>query len=760
MTVRRMAAGSALALTLIAACDLRRAGPNQPPVATITAPALPATYAGGDVVSYHGRASDPEDGDLPAANLTWWADFHHDTHTHPFLPVTSGSTAGTIAIPTVGETSANVWYRFYLVATDADGAADTAFRDVLPRTVAVTLASVPPGLELTLDGQPRATPLTVTGVVGIEREIGVTSPQTSGPTTYTFASWSDGGAATHTVSTPGASITYAATFTVTTANTPPTVSLTSPANGGSAVVNTPVTLSAAATDSDGSVAGVQFFDGATAIGSDNSSPYGLSWTPVTAGVRSLTARATDNLGAVTTSAAVTFTVTNPPGPDTEAPVATLTAPADQATNLTGTLTLTATASDNVGVSGVQFQVDGLDLGAEDSQAPYEATLPATGAYTTGVHVLRARARDAAGNLSPWSVATVTFGGNVNLGAGFARTTYASGLAAPTAMAFAPDGRLFVCQQNGAMRVVPAGGGSVLATPFHTFTVTNQGEQGLLGIAFHPDFMSNGQVYVYYTSPTPTNHNRVSRIVASAGNPDVSTGVETILLDDLPTVAAGLNHNGGALHFSPSDGKLYVAIGDQGTSSNAPSLTSRFGKLLRYNDDMTIPTDNPFYTTTTGVFRAIWAYGLRNPFTFGFQPGTGRMFINDVGQNTWEEINDGIAGSHYGWPATEGPTMNPAFRAPLYAYQHNSGLVRGFAIVGAAFYNPPIVTFPSSYVGHYFFADYVNGWINRLDPGNGYAAYAFARIGVEIFDVYVGPDGAVYAAARGPTNFVVYRYQAQ
>jgi glucose/arabinose dehydrogenase len=252
---------------------------------------------------------------------------------------------------------------------------------------------------------------------------------------------------------------------------------------------------------------------------------------------------------------------------------------------------------------------------------------------------------------------------------------------------------------------------------------------------------------------------VSRVVASASNPNVSTGMETVLLDDLATVPNGGNHNGGALHFSPVDGKLYLAIGDQGSSSNAQSMTSRFGKLLRYNDDLSIPSDNPFFGTATGANRAIWALGLRNPFTFAFQPGTGRLFINDVGENTWEEVNDGVAGSNYGWPTVEGPTTNPNFRGPIYAYRHSGGLVTGFAIVGAAFYNPVTRTFPAAYTGHYFFADYVNGWINRLDPANANAVYAFARIGNDIFDLHVGPDGALYALSRG-TTYLVYRYQFQ
>jgi glucose/arabinose dehydrogenase len=744
-----------------AQCHGRPGGPppNERPTAVIATPAEGTTYSGGDVITFSGSASDPEEGAVPPERLTWWADFHHDTHTHPFLPPTSGAEAGTVTIPTVGETSDNVWYRFYLVATDGLGAADTVFRDVLPNRVTLTLTSQPEGLEITLDGQPRLTPLTVSAVVGLERELGVVSPQTIGSTVYTFASWSDGGDATHTITTPTTSATYTATFTGTpSTNEPPIVSLTEPVSGASAEVNTAVTVSASALDNDGGIVRVDFFDGTTPIGRDETDPFSIVWTPTTTGTHNLTARATDNLNAVTTSAPVSFMVTSSSGQDTEPPVATLTNPPDQSTSLTGAITLQTTATDNVGVIGVQFQVDGENLGAEDATPPYEVTLPSTSAYTSGIHVLRSRARDAAGNLSPWSVSTVRFGGSVDLAAGFTRTTYTSGLSAPTAMAFAPDGRLFICQQNGQIRVVPAGGGAPLSTPFHTFTVTNSGEQGLLGIAFHPDFSSNGWIYVYYTSPTPTNHNRISRVVASASDPNVSTGEETILLDDLPTVGTGGNHNGGALHFSPLDGKLYVAIGDQGHSSNSQSMTSRFGKILRYNDDLTIPGDNPFYATASGEYRAIWALGLRNPFTFAFQPTTGWMFINDVGQNTWEEINEGVAGSNYGWPTTEGPTSDPRFRGPIFAYQHGGTLLSGYAIVGAAFYNPSTPTFATSYLGDYFFADYVSGWINRLDPEND-GVYAFARTDDSIFDLKVGPDGALYALAAGGT-FLVYRYQYQ
>ena len=100
---------------------------------------------------------------------------------------------------------------------------------------------------------------------------------------------------------------------------------------------------------------------------------------------------------------------------------------------------------------------------------------------------------------------------------------------------------------------------------------------------------------------------------------------------------------------------------------AQAMTTLQGKLLRLNPDGSIPDDNPFYHTAHGKYRAIWALGLRNPFTFAVQPGTGRILINDVGQGTWEEINEGVAGANYGWPVTEGPTSDPRFRGPIHHY---------------------------------------------------------------------------------------------
>jgi hypothetical protein len=186
---------------------------NLAPTATITTPSPGSRYSGGTTLSFSGAGTDPEDGTLPAGRLRWRIDFHHDTHTHPAMPDTTGVASGTFPIPDVGETAANVWYRVYLTATDSAGISTTTFVDVLPNTATITLTTTPPGLQVTLDGQPTTTPVNITSVVGMVRTLGVVSPQVSGSPTYRFVSWSDGGAATHAIATPSANTTYSATYT-------------------------------------------------------------------------------------------------------------------------------------------------------------------------------------------------------------------------------------------------------------------------------------------------------------------------------------------------------------------------------------------------------------------------------------------------------------------------------------------------------------------------------------------------------------------
>jgi glucose/arabinose dehydrogenase len=328
-----------------------------------------------------------------------------------------------------------------------------------------------------------------------------------------------------------------------------------------------------------------------------------------------------------------------------------------------------------------------------------------------------------------------------LPAGFIETVV-PGLTSPTAMALAPDGRVFIAEQGGAVRIVKAG--VLLPAAFLTLTVDSAGERGLIGIALDPAFDSNGFVYVHYTVPGAGGaapFNRVSRFTASGDTVVPGSGIVIVDLDPLSTAT---NHNGGAIHFGPDD-KLYIGVGDNATGSNAQTLANRKGKVLRLNRDGSIPTDNPFFASATGANRAIWVLGLRNPFTLAFEAGTTRMFINDVGQSAWEEIDQGVAGANYGWPATEGVTTNPAYRSPIYAYGHGTGPTLGCAIAGGAFGRAG-PSFPSSYAGDYFFADLCGRWINRRTTAGAVSTFASGIPGP--VDLLTAPDGALYYLARG------------
>jgi glucose/arabinose dehydrogenase len=339
------------------------------------------------------------------------------------------------------------------------------------------------------------------------------------------------------------------------------------------------------------------------------------------------------------------------GGNGQAPTATLTAPANFADNLTGNVVLSANATDDVGVASVEFQVDGKQVASTSSGPPYQTSLN-TANYAAGQHVVRARARDGAGNTSAWASATVRFGGSAGLPQGFNKDeAWISGLTSATAMAQAPDGRIFVAEQGGTIRIVK--NNALLPTPFLQLGVDSTGERGVIGIALHPDFANNAFVFVHYTTGVAPIHNRISRFTVNGNNPDLVSVNSEVFIADLPALSTATNHNGGAIHFG-TDGKLYVGVGDNANTALSQDLISPLGKLLRFNIDGSIPSDNPICNTAGQQRCAIWAYGLRNPFTFAVQPVSGRIHINDVGQNTWEEVNLGAAGANYGWSASEGP----------------------------------------------------------------------------------------------------------
>lgn len=340
--------------------------------------------------------------------------------------------------------------------------------------------------------------------------------------------------------------------------------------------------------------------------------------------------------------------------------------------------------------------------------------------------------------------------------GFAIETYADGLDEPIALEFAPDGRLFVAQRGGIVRVVLAGdaagaeatgdGPAAVArlkpgarraaladTEFARVEVITQNENGLLGLALDPDFAANGYVYAFAT--ISTEEQQIIRFTDRDG-----VGAEpTIIRDHLPT--RGEFHSGGGLKFGP-DGKLYFAIGDNLVQDNAQDMNTLAGKISRINPDGSMPSDNPF-KTPTGSPRAIFALGFRNPFRICFAPD-GRLFALDVGSDgdgRREEINLVRAGRNYGWPLIEGRQSllpNPLFTDPIYDY-HDGGA----APTGAVYYSGQ--RFPTEYRGNLFHLEFVLNRLYRtvLDGDEVVSHDVFVQGDGGPVDLALGPDGALY-----------------
>lgn len=313
---------------------------------------------------------------------------------------------------------------------------------------------------------------------------------------------------------------------------------------------------------------------------------------------------------------------------------------------------------------------------------------------------------------------------------YTETLYTTGLSMPVSMAFTPDGRIFVAEKSGKLKVIKKDG-TVATTPSLILNVSANSERGLLGVALDPNFSTNRYIYLYYTKESFPVKNRLSRFTVSASNPDqIDTNSEKVLIDDIASDAG--NHNGGAVHFG-KDGKLYVAVGDGGQfSSNGQALNTLSGKILRINSDGTIPTDNPFFNVA-GAKKEIWAYGFRNPFTFAVDPVSGMIHVNDVGQSTWEEVNMLEKGGNYGWPICEGAKntgvgdcINNEFKYPVHTYNHSGA---GKSITAGVFFK-----------GDYYFGDYVGNFIKKISSANVVSDFVTAKSPI---DMAVSPDGNLY-----------------
>ncbi len=340
-----------------------------------------------------------------------------------------------------------------------------------------------------------------------------------------------------------------------------------------------------------------------------------------------------------------------------------------------------------------------------------------------------------------------FAGSAQLPAGFVEETLATNLNAATAMAPISDGRILLADQTGKLLLWK--NGRVLDRPALTLHVTDYWERGLIGFALHPDYPRTPYLFALYVTDRPFVHHVLSRFDFNGDFANPSS--EKILLegDDQARLGGKLpwGHQGGPLRVGP-DGKLFVGLGEQTAGEPSQKLDTLQGKILRINTDGSIPEDNPFFGKTAGKYRAIWAYGMRNPFGLVFQPETGRLFESDVGESSWEEVNEIVRGANYGWPFAEGMSTNSAFKNPLYTYPP----VIGRCIVGGTFYPRAGTTeeglFPEMWRGKFFFADWAANWVKALDPASPTNVVTLARGLNGPVSVEVAPDNSLLVLNRG------------
>lgn len=313
----------------------------------------------------------------------------------------------------------------------------------------------------------------------------------------------------------------------------------------------------------------------------------------------------------------------------------------------------------------------------------------------------------------------------------------SGLSNPVFLTSPPGdtARLFVLEQAGYIRIIK--NGVLQSQPFLDIhnRVSSGGERGLLGLAFHPSYADNGYFYVYYTAVDPDGQTMVSRFEVSGANPDSAIASSEFVV--LTTHQPVSNHNGGMIAFGPLDSHLYIGLGDGGGSGDSDNLAQTpdtlLGKMLRIDVDggapYAVPPGNPF-VGAADTLDEIWAIGVRNPWRWSFDRSTGDLWIADVGQGTWEEVDfqpaSSQGGENYGWRLKEGDhCYNPSTNCdpldvlddPIYEYRHEVG-PHGFrcSITGGYVYRGCAVP---DLQGTYFFADYCSGeiWSFRFDGTN-------------------------------------------
>jgi glucose/arabinose dehydrogenase len=304
---------------------------------------------------------------------------------------------------------------------------------------------------------------------------------------------------------------------------------------------------------------------------------------------------------------------------------------------------------------------------------------------------------------------------------------ASGLNFPTYLTSPPgDDRLFILEKAGPIRVLK--GGTLLEAPFLDLTgkvALADGEQGLLGLAFAPDYASSGRFIVHYIALSGASHFSLFRVSADPDRADPASESEVLVVS-----RPGIGHNGGQILFGP-DGMLYVGLGDgdNDDGGRGQSLRDLLGSVLRIDvtagAPYTVPPDNPF-VGTPGARPEVWSYGLRNPWRFSFDRATGDLYIGDVGESRYEEVNfssaaDGAGrGVNYGWSRMEGRHCfsnaecdQTGLTLPVLEYDHSDGcsVIGGYVYRGAAI---PVLQ------GHYVYADFCDGWVRSFRMQGGVA----------------------------------------
>jgi len=342
----------------------------------------------------------------------------------------------------------------------------------------------------------------------------------------------------------------------------------------------------------------------------------------------------------------------------------------------------------------------------------------------------------------------------------------TGLSSPVDITHAGDGsgRLFIVLQGG--RIVIFDGVQILSPPFLDITslVSSGGERGLLGAAFHPNYVGNGFFYVSYTDTT--GDSVIARYSVSL-DPNLAGPASGGIILTIPQPFS--NHNGGQLHFGP-DGYLYIGVGDGGSGgdpqNNGQDLGTLLGKILRIDVDsglpFTIPPDNPF-VGIVGAREEIWSYGLRNPWRFSFDRLTGDMFIGDVGQGSWEEVDfqpaNSTEGENYGWRLMEGNScFNPATNCnngtltlPILVYNHSVGcsVTGGYLYRGSK--NPNLN-------GLYLYGDFCTGliWGAQEDGLGGWNTTVLLDTNFSISTFGEDESGEIYFAHLSATNGAIYK----